>query len=225
MRRISPALVLSVLALLVASSGTAIAAKKYLITSKKQIAPKVLAQLTGARGPVGPVGAVGPQGSTGAQGPVGAQGAAGAQGDRGASGADAVVARTRIDYNTGGIGTTFTAGYEKLVTFVPFTKQRDSTVIVLDANELAATTDSVSNCTLELRIDDQPDGSNEGTDGVVSGTATQSIPMFMHATFEGIPAGSHTVSIWGNTFGGVPGTRCVEDAGAFQRSLFITEER
>jgi hypothetical protein len=33
------------------------------------------------------------------------------------------------------------------------------------------------------------------------------------------------VSVWGTTFGGGPGTRCVEDAGGFQRSIYITEER
>jgi hypothetical protein len=221
MRRISPALVLSVVALLIACSGTAFAAKKYLITSTHQISPKVLAQLKGNRGPGGPAGVAGPQGPAGSQGATGAPGADGA---RGASGADAVVARTRFDWNDGGVGTQSTS-YVNLVTLGTFTKQRDDTVVVLDANELAATTDSVSTCTLELRIDDQPDGTDQGSDGVVSGTATQSIPMFMHAVFAGLPSGSHTVSVWGTTFGGGPGTRCVEDAGGFQRSIYITEER
>jgi len=221
MRRISPALVLSVVALLLACSGTAFAAKKYLITSTHQISPKVLAQLKGARGPAGAAGA---NGAPGANGATGAQGPAGTAGTRGPAGSDAVVARARYGWNDGGAGTQSTS-FVRLVTLATFTKQHDDTVVVLDANELAATSDSVSTCTLELRVDDQADGSNGGTDGVVSGTASQSIPMPMHAIFTGLPAGSHTVSVWGNTFGGSPGTSCVEDAGGFERSLFVTEER
>src|SRR4051812_1282831 len=102
MRRPAPALVLSIAALGVATSGGAFAATKYVITSKHQISPKVLKQLKGNRGPAGARGAAGANGATGAtgaQGPAGATGAAGAQG---APGANAAVARTRLDYNSGG---------------------------------------------------------------------------------------------------------------------------
>jgi hypothetical protein len=57
--------------------GTSYAARKYVITNKKQIAPKVLKQLTGSRGPAGAPGAQGPQGTPGTAGPPGAQGPAG----------------------------------------------------------------------------------------------------------------------------------------------------
>lgn len=59
-------MVIACLALFMASAGTSIAAKHYLITSTKQIKPSVLAKLKGARGARG---SQGPQGAQGAQGP------------------------------------------------------------------------------------------------------------------------------------------------------------
>jgi hypothetical protein len=66
--------VLATLALFFALGGSAIAAREYLITSTKQISPKVLKTL---RGRTGPVGAVGPKGDTGAPGAQGGVGPAG----------------------------------------------------------------------------------------------------------------------------------------------------
>jgi hypothetical protein len=83
------------LALVFTMSGGAYAASKYVITSTKQISPKVLKTLTGkpgangaaglagAQGPQGPQGTVGPQGSAG---PEGAKGEAGTKGQAGATG-------------------------------------------------------------------------------------------------------------------------------------------
>lgn len=84
----SPALVIAILALIVALSGTAIAAKRYLITNTKQISPAALKQLTklaAAQVKQGPAGAAGAAGATGAAG------AAGLNGERGAPGPGAVV--------------------------------------------------------------------------------------------------------------------------------------
>ncbi|HEX4752680.1 MAG TPA: hypothetical protein VH268_07270 [Solirubrobacterales bacterium] len=84
-RRPSPALVIAILALVLALGGTAVAAKRYLITNTKQISPAALKQLTKLaakevkRGPAGAAGA------------TGAAGAAGASGERGAAGPGAVV--------------------------------------------------------------------------------------------------------------------------------------
>src|SRR3954451_1045469 len=55
-RRVSPALVVSVVALVLAGGGTALAGR-YLITSTKQIKPAVLKKLKGKQGPQGPAGA------------------------------------------------------------------------------------------------------------------------------------------------------------------------
>jgi hypothetical protein len=83
--------IVAVIALVFAMTGGAYAAKKYLITSTKQISPKVLTALKGANGkngvagPVGPAGAAG-AGTVGAAGPQGPAGAAGAKGEQGSPG-------------------------------------------------------------------------------------------------------------------------------------------
>jgi hypothetical protein len=83
-RHISYANVVASLALVLAMSGGALAATRYLIDSTKQINPKVLSALKGKAGTRGRTGASGAQG---AQGPPGAQGVQGNQGPTGADGA------------------------------------------------------------------------------------------------------------------------------------------
>ena len=73
-RRLSYANITATLALLFAMSGGALAATHYVITSTKQISPKVRKELKGAKGPAGPAGLAG---AAGAQGPAGGQGPAG----------------------------------------------------------------------------------------------------------------------------------------------------
>jgi hypothetical protein len=77
-RRLNPALVISVIALVLALGGTAVAAKRYLITNTKQISPKVLKEIAAA--------AAGRQGQNGSPGPAGAAGSPGATGVAGAAG-------------------------------------------------------------------------------------------------------------------------------------------
>ena len=55
-------------------TGGALAAKHYLISSTKQISPKVLKKLHGATGKTGPQGREGPQGKEGAAGKEGSRG-------------------------------------------------------------------------------------------------------------------------------------------------------
>jgi hypothetical protein len=82
----SPTSLLAVLAIVLATSGGAYAASKVLITSTKQISPKVLKALKGARGSAGPAGATGAQGAVGAQGSAGPQGVPGVPGAKGEQG-------------------------------------------------------------------------------------------------------------------------------------------
>ncbi len=84
--RVSPATMIASLALVFAMTGGAYAAKKYLITSTKQISPSVLKALTGKAGAAGAAGAQGAQGPAGPGGPQGPQGAAGNRGANGANG-------------------------------------------------------------------------------------------------------------------------------------------
>jgi hypothetical protein len=86
-RHMTPATVIASLALVFAMTGGAYAAGKYLITSTKQISPKVLRSLKGASGARGPAGPAGPAGAAGAAGSAGNTGAAGAKGENGAPGA------------------------------------------------------------------------------------------------------------------------------------------
>jgi len=65
MRKPPLATIISIVALVLAASGTAVAAGHYLITSTGQIKPSVLKHLRGNRG------AAGPQGAPGAPGPAG----------------------------------------------------------------------------------------------------------------------------------------------------------
>ncbi len=82
-QRITYANVAATLALVLAMSGAAFAAHHYLITSTKQISPRVLKQLHGARGSrgvTGSIGPIGPQGPVGEVGPKGARGPVGPDG-------------------------------------------------------------------------------------------------------------------------------------------------
>jgi hypothetical protein len=85
-RRFTYANVAMTLALVFAMTGGAYAASKYLITSTKQISPKVLKSLKGANGKNGAAGLAGAQGAAGAAG-AGTAGAAGPQGPAGPAGA------------------------------------------------------------------------------------------------------------------------------------------
>lgn len=70
----SPAMTVALLALFIAMGGSAVAANHYLISSSKQISPKLLKKLKGRTGPIGPkglTGVQGPQGSPGVQGQAG----------------------------------------------------------------------------------------------------------------------------------------------------------
>ena len=87
-KRFTYANVAMTLALVFTMTGGAYAAKHYLITSTKQISPKVLKALKGKDGKNGAPGVTGPAGAgtAGAQGPVGPTGAKGETGPEGKQG-------------------------------------------------------------------------------------------------------------------------------------------
>jgi hypothetical protein len=85
-RRFTFANVVMTLALVFAMAGGAYAAKKYVITSTKQISPKVLKALQGKTGSAGPAGVNGALGKEGAPGKEGAAGKEGSPGEPGKAG-------------------------------------------------------------------------------------------------------------------------------------------
>lgn len=126
-KRVTYANVTATLALVLAMSGGALAASHYLITSTKQISPKVLKQLKGgpgAVGPQGPPGAAGvaqkgergekgekgeatrgpegPQGKAGTTGPEGAEGPEGPQGKVGTTGPEGAAGKEGSPWTAGG---------------------------------------------------------------------------------------------------------------------------
>ncbi len=112
-KRVTPATVIATIALVLAMSGGAYAAGKYLITSTKQISPKVLKSLTGKTGPAGKAGTNGAPGANGAQGPAGATGPtghAGASGETGAAGPAGAAGASGKEGKAGKEGSPWTAG-------------------------------------------------------------------------------------------------------------------
>ena len=113
---LTPGTVIATLALVFAMTGGAYAAGKYVITSTKQISPKVLKSLKGATGKAGATGATGATGPAGPQGPAGAAGAVGAKGETGPAGAKGETGATGATGAkgapgaTGGEGSPWTAG-------------------------------------------------------------------------------------------------------------------
>jgi hypothetical protein len=85
-KRLTYANIAMTLVVVLAMTGGAYAAGKYVITSTKQISPKVLKALKGATGKNGAPGATGPAGPSGPAGPTGAAGPAGPAGKDGAPG-------------------------------------------------------------------------------------------------------------------------------------------
>ena len=111
---VSPTTVIASLALVFAMTGGAYAAKKYLITSTKQISPSVLKSLQGKAGVAGASGAPGPQGAQGPAGPAASQGpagVAGAKGETGAAGTPGVKGVTGPQGATGATGAKGTTGF------------------------------------------------------------------------------------------------------------------
>lgn len=79
-KRLTYANVAATLALVFSMSGGALAASKYLITSTKQISPKVIKKLKGKAGPAGLPGPVGKEGVAGKEGAPGKEGPPGKNG-------------------------------------------------------------------------------------------------------------------------------------------------
>jgi hypothetical protein len=111
--RVNATSVVAVLALVFAMTGGAYAAKKYLITSTKQISPSVLKSLqgkAGAPGSAGHQGSAWPQRPAGPQGPAGGAGAKGETGPAGQAGPVGATGATGKAGKAGKEGSPWTLG-------------------------------------------------------------------------------------------------------------------
>jgi hypothetical protein len=149
-QRLTYANVLATAALFLALGGSAVAASHYVITSKKQISPKVLKQLRGARGATGARGSIGPSGPTGQTGATGATGAGGPIGPMGPMGpkGDPGPLLTTVPANATikgvyGIQTTVAANTATVGTFVSFPLALPARPIAV---VLSATGSAVTHC-------------------------------------------------------------------------------
>ena len=110
---VRPGTVIAIVALVLAVTGTAVAAQRYIITNTKQISPAVLKQLAamgasqggagkngapGTNGATGPAGPAGPQGERGTTGPRGEKGERGAEGPPGPPGTSIGSGNTEIGW-------------------------------------------------------------------------------------------------------------------------------
>ena len=114
---LSPATAIATLALVFAMTGGAYAAKKYIITSTKQISPSVLKALKGASGKSGVNGTNGAQGPAGPAGAAGA-GSAGKEGPKGETGKEGPKGETGNEGPEGNIGATLPPGVQETGTWL-----------------------------------------------------------------------------------------------------------
>lgn len=222
---------MSIVALVLALSGTAAAAHHYLLSSTKQISPKVLAKLRGRTGPAGARGVSGIAGPAGVAGPAGSPGTAGApgttggKGDKGDPGTPATTKRTVDASQPGEFNTAATSALAKVRDLGTFTKDQAGTVIRLtDADDDASP--SGTYCTFQLRIDDaNTDGSTSTGFGGFTGfeatlDSTDAVPVVLTGLFTGLGTGTHTVSLWAAATGSAT---CEENVGNFRHALLVEE--
>ena len=154
-KRVSYTNVVLTLILVFAMSGGAYAAGRYLITSTKQISPKVLKALTGKSGATGPAGAAGPagpagptgskgesgvgqpgkEGPAGPTGPAGPAGPAGPTGPQGQTGFTATLPSKATETGTWSISAVptaeFSVGIETSISFaIPLKTELDENHVV-----------------------------------------------------------------------------------------------
>jgi hypothetical protein len=141
--RINATTVLAVLALVFAMTGGAYAAKKYLITSTKQISPSVLKQLQGKAGAAGAPGAAGAAGAQGPAGPQGPAGTAGSQGEKGVQGEKGAMGEKGVEGKKGATGPTGATGATGVSGFTATLPAGETETGSWTANYRAATQESL----------------------------------------------------------------------------------
>jgi Collagen triple helix repeat (20 copies) len=172
--------VMATLAFFFALTGGAVAAKHYLVTSTKQISPKVLKALKGnkgAAGVTGTTGATGKEGTQGKEGPQGREGAPGKEGKPGEAGKegppgkDGAVAGFSASHPE---GVDFTGGSEGTpTTIVSRALPAGNFVVNGKVEVLLSDTKAGGSASVGCKLIDTPSGGG----AVVSDTAPWASPM------------------------------------------------
>ena len=194
--------------------------KKEAVTLPK-VAPAARRELKGTAGPKGDVGPAGAAGAAGAQGDAGPGGPPGAAGDRGPTGADGPAGKNGKDGATGPAGAPATYNRAFIRTnassgtqfrpldngkfiwaygFGSISKQQATTALRV---AMSTQIESVylSNCTYQLRIDNKNATGGTGSDGSEAVAVSHaSVPALLQSTFNGLPAGNHTLELYVHSF-------------------------
>jgi hypothetical protein len=147
-KRLSYPHVVATLALFLAiGGGTALAARRYLITSTNQIKPTVLRSLHGSRGPQGSLGYRGYRGYKGATGAAGVAGATGPGGSATTTGFPSTLPAGKTELGTwgGDVGASSSSPYYSAVSFeIPLAAKPVVTFVAVGAASTAACPGSVA---------------------------------------------------------------------------------
>ena len=147
----------------------------------------------------------GPRGFRGARGLTGPRGAAGSQGAQGAPGAPAVLNRTRLDFRPPHANVSVSNAYEQVESIGTVTKLQAGTVLRVAVNDTVGADGlqgGAVGCALQLRIDGVNDtgssstNADTGSEAVIGAYTTEIFPATIVTDFTGLPAGTHTLSLW-----------------------------
>lgn len=198
--RLTPATVIATVALIFAMTGGAYAAKKFLITSTKQISPSVLKALKGKAGPAGPAGSAGAAGTAGPQGPAGTAGTPGAKGETGAPGEKGVQGEKGEKGAKGTTGEPWTPNNT-----LPVGASETGTWSIGPAPEVGHSTNNVTTISFPIRLAAALENAEE------CGEAGQ--PACVVHIFEGTTAPSGC-SLEGTLLKADSGNLCIKDDGS-----------
>lgn len=163
----------------------------------------------GPRGARGPRGRLGPTGPTGPAGPAGASGL-----------------RTILTFSEGNeitFNATNSQTFVKVRDVGTFSKSTAGSTVRLTLIDHGTRTGTspYALCAWQLRIDDLNAAGGGDLDGyeAITGSASP-VPLFTQSYFEGVAAGTHTVSLWTRS---TDGDTCFNNPGNFARKVVVEE--
>jgi hypothetical protein len=153
----------------------------------------------------------------GPQGPPGPPGPAGAEGKPGPA---PLVKLTRIVWNNGAVAVTGSATPQQVDTAGSFVKERDDTRLRLTwEGSVLLRAPNFQTCHFFVKVDSTPSQVIARTSIITEQTKVD--PVTLVDYFDGVPAGTHTVTIWVVSPIGNP--LCGSNASGFPETVFLEE--